>query len=122
MAQTALNTAVSACEPRFKQAMREFGRLAMVDNDPARTHTLRGGRVYLDGSRDQTPPRLCAEMAGITMLETMWRYQQLRAGQVYIQTLFETKQEAEQFALQMDRFAPDMFSRIEEIEARKVWN
>jgi hypothetical protein len=56
------------------------------------------------------------------MLETMWRYQQIRAGQVYIQTLFETKQEAQQFALQMDRFAPDMFSRIEEIEAKKVWN
>jgi hypothetical protein len=52
----------------------------------------------------------------------MWRYQQLRAGQVYSQEIFLTKQEAEDFAFQMNRCEPDMFSRIEEVEARKVWD
>ena len=56
------------------------------------------------------------------MPEMMWRYQQIRAGQIYHQIIFETRWEAERFAIRMDSVAPDMFSRIEEIEASKVWN
>lgn len=54
--------------------------------------------------------------------DTIWRYEQLRAGQVYNRIMFNTRQEAEEFATQMAKAEPDLFSRIEPIEARAVWN
>jgi hypothetical protein len=54
--------------------------------------------------------------------DTMWKYEQLRAGRVYNSFMFNTRQEAEEFATQMTKVEPDLFSRIEPIEARAVWN
>jgi hypothetical protein len=56
------------------------------------------------------------------MSNTIWKYEQLRAGQIYNQVMFNTREEAENFAEQMARVEPDMFSRIEPVEARLWWN
>jgi len=56
------------------------------------------------------------------MNNTMWKFEQLRAGQVYNQVMFNTREEAENFAEQMNRAAPDLFCRIEAVEARLWWN
>ena len=56
------------------------------------------------------------------MTETMWKYEQLRAGQIYNQVMFNTREEAESFAAQMNRVEPDLFWRIEPVEARLWWN
>jgi len=53
-----------------------------------------------------------------TMTETMWKYEQLRAGKIYNQVMFNTREEAESFAAQMTRVEPDLFWRIEPVEAR----
>lgn len=57
-----------------------------------------------------------------TMTETMWKYEQLRAGKIYNQVMFNTREEAESFAAQMTRVEPDLFCRIEPVEARLWWN
>jgi len=57
-----------------------------------------------------------------TMTETMWKYEQLRAGKIYNQVMFNTREEAESFAAQMTRVEPDLFWRIEPVEARLWWN
>jgi hypothetical protein len=54
--------------------------------------------------------------------DTLWKYEQLRAGQVYNRFMFNTRQEAEEFATQMTKVEPDLLSRIEPIAARAVWN
>jgi hypothetical protein len=56
------------------------------------------------------------------MTDTMWKYEQLRAGQIYNQVMFNTREEAESFAAQMTRVEPDLFWRIEPVEARLWWN
>jgi hypothetical protein len=56
------------------------------------------------------------------MTETMWKYEQLRAGKIYNQVMFNTREEAESFAAQMNRVEPDLFWRIEPVEARLWWN
>jgi hypothetical protein len=56
------------------------------------------------------------------MTETMWKYEQLRAGKIYNQVMFNTREEAESFAAQMTRVEPDLFCRIEPVEARLWWN
>jgi hypothetical protein len=52
----------------------------------------------------------------------MWKCEQLRAGKVYNRFMFNTRQEAEEFASRMTKVEPDLFSRIEPIEASAVWN
>jgi hypothetical protein len=54
--------------------------------------------------------------------DTMWKCEQFRAGQVYNRFMFSTREEAEEFATQMARSEPDLFSRIEPIAAKAVWN
>jgi hypothetical protein len=53
---------------------------------------------------------------------TMWKYEQLRAGEVYAKFMFQTREEAETFASEMTKVEPDLFCRIEPVEARAVWN
>ena len=59
---------------------------------------------------------------GRAMTETMWRCNQLRAGQLYSRMMFDTKAEAEQFARRMREAEPDQMVSIEAVEARQVWN
>lgn len=56
------------------------------------------------------------------MSNTVWQCEQFRAGKVYEKQLFQTQQEAEEFAAKMARIAPDIFCRIEPIGVEKVWN
>jgi hypothetical protein len=56
------------------------------------------------------------------MTNTVWKCEQIRAGQVYNMVMFSTREEAEQFKNQMSRAEPDLFWRIEAVEARMVWN
>ena len=56
------------------------------------------------------------------MTDTLWKCEQMRAGQVYEKVLFETREEAEQFLRAMQKNAPDLLWRMEQVEAKMVWN
>ena len=56
------------------------------------------------------------------MTETIWRCDQIRAGQLYNRMMFDTKAEAEQFMQLMREMEPDQMISIEAIEASRVWN
>jgi hypothetical protein len=56
------------------------------------------------------------------MTETIWRCDQVRAGQLYNRMLFDTKAEAEEFMQRMQQMEPDQMISIEAIEASRVWN
>jgi hypothetical protein len=56
------------------------------------------------------------------MTETMWRCDQVRAGQLYNRMIFDTKAEAQEFMQRMQKMEPDQMISIEAIEAHKVWN
>ncbi|MFT4111587.1 hypothetical protein [Silvibacterium sp.] len=57
-----------------------------------------------------------------TVSSMVWKCEQIRAGQVYNRVMFDTKEEAEQFRVQMNKAEPDLFWRVEAVEARMVWN
>jgi len=59
---------------------------------------------------------------GRAMTETMWRCDQVRAGQLYNRMMFDTQAEAEQFVRRMREAEPDQMFSIEAVEARQVWN
>jgi hypothetical protein len=61
-------------------------------------------------------------LGGKAMTETMWRCDQVRAGRLYNRMMFDTREEAEQFAHRMQQMEPDQMFSIEAIEARQVWN
>lgn len=56
------------------------------------------------------------------MTDTLWKCEQLRAGQVYNRVMFNTRKDAENFISQMSRMEPDLFWRMEAVEAKMVWN
>ena len=56
------------------------------------------------------------------MTDTLWKCEQVRAGQVYEKFMFDSKEEAEDFLRKVKQNAPDLFWRIEEIKAKMVWN
>lgn len=59
---------------------------------------------------------------GNPMTETIWKCDQLRAGQLYNRLMFDTRDEAEQFAHKMRQAEPDQVFSIEAIAASQVWN
>lgn len=59
---------------------------------------------------------------GQAMTETMWRCDQVRAGQLYNRMMFNTREEAEQFMNQMRQVEPDQMISVEAVDARQVWN
>jgi hypothetical protein len=59
---------------------------------------------------------------GKAMTETMWRCDQVRAGQLYNRVVFDTREEAEEFMTRMRQMEPDQAISVEAIDARKVWN
>jgi hypothetical protein len=61
-------------------------------------------------------------LGGKAMTETMWRCDQVRAGQLYNRMMFDTREEAVQFVQRMQQMEPDQMFSIEAIEARQVWN
>lgn len=56
------------------------------------------------------------------MTNTLWKCEQLRAGQVTNRVIFDNRDEATQFIAQMRRVEPDLFWRVEPVDARVVWN
>jgi hypothetical protein len=62
-------------------------------------------------------------LTGVTAMgETMWKCDQVRAGQLYNRVLFDTREEALEFVQKMQRMEPDQTFSVEAIEARQVWN
>jgi hypothetical protein len=59
---------------------------------------------------------------GKAMTETLWKCDQLRAGQLYNRMMFDTQAEALSFAQKMQQMEPDQTFAIEAIEASQVWN
>ncbi len=56
------------------------------------------------------------------MTETMWKCDQLRAGQLYNRMMFDTQAEAEQFVHKMRQVEPDQMFSIEAVAASQIWN
>ncbi len=56
------------------------------------------------------------------MTETLWKCDQLRAGQLYNRMMFDTQGEAQKFAHKMQQMEPDQTFSIEAVEASQVWN
>jgi len=56
------------------------------------------------------------------MTETLWKCDQLRAGQLYNRMMFDTQAEALSFAERMQQMEPDQTFSIEAIAAAQVWN
>ncbi len=56
------------------------------------------------------------------MTETLWKCDQLRAGQLYNRMMFDTQDEARSFAQRMQQMEPDQVFSIEAVQASQVWN
>ena len=56
------------------------------------------------------------------MTETIWRCDQVRAGQLYNRMIFDTEAEAVQFMQRMQPMEPDQLISVEAIDARQIWN
>lgn len=56
------------------------------------------------------------------MTNTMWKCEQIRAGQVTNRLVFDSERQASHFVAQMLQVEPDIFWRIEPVDARQVWN
>ncbi len=54
--------------------------------------------------------------------EMVWRCDAMRAGQLYSRTLFDTRQDAEEFARTMRQTEPDQMFHVEAMQASAVWN
>jgi hypothetical protein len=63
-----------------------------------------------------------ASVYGGGMTNTVWKCEQLRAGQVTNRVVFETKEQAARFVEQMRRVEPDLVWRMEPVEAVREWN
>ncbi len=59
---------------------------------------------------------------GKAMTETLWKCDQLRAGQLYNRMMFDTQDEALKFAQRMQQMEPDQVFSIEAVDASQVWN
>jgi hypothetical protein len=51
-----------------------------------------------------------------------WKCEQLRAGQVTNRVILNTEEQASRFVAEMSQLEPDLFWRIEPVDARVVWN
>lgn len=61
-------------------------------------------------------------LGGRAMTETIWRCDQVRAGQLYNRMMFDTREEAEKFVQKMRQMEPDQMFSIEAVDAKQVWN
>lgn len=56
------------------------------------------------------------------MTHTVWKCEQLRAGQVTNRVVFDSERKASEFVAQMREMEPDLFWRVEAVEGGMVWN
>ncbi len=54
--------------------------------------------------------------------EVLWRCEGSRGGRVYTSGFFASLEEAQQFAVRLQRAEPDQTFNVEEIKASAVWN
>ena len=54
--------------------------------------------------------------------DLLWRCAGTSGGRVYNSGLFATEEEAQQFALQLQKSEPDQIFSVEAIKASAVWN
>ena len=52
----------------------------------------------------------------------VWKCEQMRAWRVTNRVVFDTQEQASQFVAQMQRVEPDLFWRVEPVDAYGVWN
>lgn len=52
----------------------------------------------------------------------VWKCEQMRAGMVTNRVVFDTEEQASEFVAQMQRVEPDLFWRVEPVDAYGVWN
>ena len=52
----------------------------------------------------------------------VWKCEQLRAGRVMNRVVFDTKEQARKFVADMQQVEPDLFWRVEPVDAYGVWN
>jgi hypothetical protein len=57
-----------------------------------------------------------------TMLATLWRCEQVWAGQRFNGIMFHTREEAEKFVTTVLMTEPDQIFSIEEIRVDELWN
>jgi len=56
------------------------------------------------------------------MTNTLWKCEQHRAGQITNQVVFDDEKQAQYFVREMRQIEPDIFWRIEPVDAQMVWN
>jgi hypothetical protein len=56
------------------------------------------------------------------MNHTLWKCEQLRAGEVTNRVTFDSERQATEFVSKMRQIEPDIFWRVEPVEAWRVWN
>ncbi|MFP5229186.1 MAG: hypothetical protein ACLGXA_16350 [Acidobacteriota bacterium] len=56
------------------------------------------------------------------MTNRVWKCEQLRAGQITNKVMFDSENQARDFVREMGKVEPDLFWRIEPVDARVVWN
>jgi hypothetical protein len=54
--------------------------------------------------------------------QTLWKCDEIRAGQLYERMFFDTKEQAEHFAERLKEIQPDFFFEITPVDAQQVWN
>ena len=95
----------------------------------SRRNTKRNEDVVEEGiwlTADSINELLLNDMRGFqggkAMTETLWKCDQLRAGQLYNRMMFDTQAEAKKFAEKMQQMEPDQTFSIEAVHASQVWN
>jgi hypothetical protein len=56
------------------------------------------------------------------MTSTLWKCEQMRAGRITNQIVFDDEKQAQHFVREMRQVEPDIFWRIEPVDAQMVWN
>lgn len=56
------------------------------------------------------------------MTETIWRCDQVRGEEICDRKLFDKKEEAEMFLRKVREVAPDLYWKLEPVQAKMVWN
>lgn len=62
------------------------------------------------------------QLGDTEMSDTVWKCEQLRAGQVTNRVMFDSEKQASEFVAKMREMEPDLFWRVEPVEAWRVWN
>jgi hypothetical protein len=56
------------------------------------------------------------------MTSTLWKCEQMRAGQITNKVVFDSEWQARHFVREMRQVEPDIFWKIEPVDAQVIWN